>query len=130
MRFKYGYHPVIRSIKDHFSMYDLDMDSIDGFDIIEILYNWFWECEAETVAEILVLREIYDIIRYVDDIQKIQKRMLRFHCRKMWKDVIDPVMPIILNNCGTHGKEKKEVYIEIFKNEGIEIEELRGDKNE
>lgn len=111
-------------------MYELDMTHIDGFDMIEILYNWFWECKGEIIAEILVLKDIYDIIRYIDDIQKAQKRTLRFHCRKMWKDVVNPVMPIILDHYGKHGKEQKEVYIKIFRNAGIEIKELKGDTNE
>lgn len=130
MKYNYGYHPIIETIKDHFRMYKLDMTTIDGFDIIEILYNWFWECKRETVAEILVLRDIYDIIRYIDDIQKGQKRILRFHCRKMWKDVVDPVMPVILDHYGKHGKEQKEVYIKIFRDAGIEIKELGDDKND
>lgn len=131
MKYNYGcYRPITETIKEYFRMYELDMTHIDGFDMIEILYNWFWECKGEIIAEILVLKDIYDIIRYIDDIQKAQKRTLRFHCRKMWKDVVNPVMPIILDHYGKHGKEQKEVYIKIFRNAGIEIKELKGDTNE
>lgn len=129
-KYNYGYKPITKTIKDHFRMYKLDMTPIDGFDIIEILYNWFWECKKETVAEILVLRDIYDIIRYIDDSQRAKKRKLRFHCRKMWKDIIDPVMPTVLDHYGKHIEEQKEVYMKIFKDAGIEIKELRDDKND
>ena len=105
--------------------YKLDISKIDGLDLVNVLNYWFWRCEPTTSEEARVQKEIYDILRYLDDCLK-NDGFCRFSPRKL-KEKINPAMKILFQqdiNGGDY-KIRKNIYKTIFKDiEYCEIKDL------
>lgn len=111
-------HTTIRRTFDQWfeNYYKLDISKIDGLDLINALNHWFWRCEPTTNEEAKVQKEIYDMLRYVDDSFKNHNGFCRFSPRKL-KEKIEPAMKILFQQDirGGNYEVRKNIYKTIFK---------------